>query len=322
MQKSLKVGLGLGLGVGALAAGLVLFTRRTARRVQTAVPPQGYFVDVPGGRLHVREQGSGPALLLLHGLGGHMGTFTYGVAARLANEFRVVTVDRPGSGYSPRLAGTAADLPAQAAVLAGLIAQLGLGRPLVVGHSLGGAVALQLALAHPDHVGGLALIAPLTHPTNGIPAAFRALTISPRWLRQVFAWTLAVPAAIKRRQQVLGQLFGPETAPADYALRAGALLGLRPSHFLATADDLAALPAHLPGLSARYGELRVPLWVLGGTDDQILSWQQHSKVLAGQVPGATLHQVPGAGHMLPVTQPARTADFIRQAAHALPVTTP
>lgn len=204
MQKLVKVGLGVGLGVGALAAGLVWFTRRTARRVQAAVPPQGYFVDVPGGRLHVREQGRGPALLLLHGLGGHSGTYTYGVAERLADEFRVVTVDRPGSGYSTRLAGTAADLSTQAAVLAGLIAQLGLGRPLVVGHSLGGAVALQLALEHPERVAGLALIAPLTHPTDGIPAAFRALTISPRWLRQVFAWTLAVPASINRRNQVLG----------------------------------------------------------------------------------------------------------------------
>lgn len=110
--------------------------------------------------------------------------------------------------------------------------------------------------------------------------------------------------------------------PADYALQAGGLLSLRPSHFLATADDLAALPAHLPGLSARYGELQVPLWVLVGTDDRILLWQQHGEVLAGQVPGAVLHQVPAGGHMLPVTQPARTADFIRQAAHALPVATP
>lgn len=292
----------------------MLFTRLTVRRVRATVPFRGTFVHVSRGEtLHVWEQGAGPVLLLLHGLGGHMGNYAYGVAERLATNHRVVIVDRPGSGHSSRLGTTPADLTTQATALAELIAKLRLGQPLVVGHSFGGAVALALALEHPDAVAGLALIAPLTHLPEAAPAAFKALTISPRWLRQAFAWTLAVPAAIVYRKEVLGQLFGPEAVPRDYVTRAGALLSLLPSHFLATGDDLQALRAHLPAISARYSHLRVPLWVLYGAEDRILNGQHNGLALVNKVAGAQLQQVPG-GHMLPITQPALTADFIRQAA--------
>lgn len=314
MNKLLKIGAGAGLSLGALVAGLSLFTRHTDRRVQAALPPTGRFVDVPGGRLHVREYGSGPALLLVHGLGGQMGTYTFGVAERLADSFRVVVVDRPGSGYSTRAAGTAADLHTQATALAGLITELGLERPLVVGHSLGGAIALTLALEHPELVGGLALVAPLVNLPASVPAAFRALSISPLWLRRLFAWTLAVPGAMANRTRVMSQIFGPEAVPKGYALKAGGMMGLRPSHFLATAADLQALNAHLPSISARYCELHLPVWVLVGTDDQVLDWQEHGQALVAQLPGASLRQVPATGHMLPVTQPELTAAFIREAA--------
>lgn len=317
MNKLLKIGAGVGLGLGALTAGLALFTRHTDRRVRTALPPTGRFVEVPGGRLHVRELGSGPVILLIHGLGGHMGTYTFGVAERLAEHYRVVVVDRPGSGHSTRTAGTAADLRTQAAALSSLVTQLELGCPLVVGHSLGGAVALTLALEHPNQVAGLALIAPLVHLPDIVPAAFRALTISPVWLRKLYAWTLAVPGTIASRAQVMEQIFGPEAVPAGYALKAGGLMGLRPHHFLATAADLQALNAHLPGITARYAELQLPVHVLVGTDDRVLSWQAQGQALVAQLPTATLRQVPGSGHMLPLTQPDLTADFIKEVAAAV-----
>jgi pimeloyl-ACP methyl ester carboxylesterase len=129
--------------------GLAWFTHRTARRIEAFLPPKGRFVDVPGARLHVRESGSGPAILLVHGLGGQTAHFDYGVADYLARNHRVVVVDRPGSGHSVRDAATPADVSTQAAALAALIDKLGLERPTVAGHSLGGAIALTLALEHP-----------------------------------------------------------------------------------------------------------------------------------------------------------------------------
>src|ERR1700678_4099724 len=156
----------------AAGGGLALFTFLTSRRVEAALPPAGGFIDVAGARLHVVERGEGPSILMLHGLAGQLGDFTYALVELLAAQYRVVAVDRPGSGYSVRIPGASAALGAQADVLAALIDTLQLGRPLVVGHSLGGAVALALAQRHPEQVAGLALLAPLTHLVQEPPAAF------------------------------------------------------------------------------------------------------------------------------------------------------
>lgn len=300
------------LVIVGIAVALVGFTFYTVRKVQSFLPPHGRFIDAAGVRFHVHEQGEGPDLLLIHGLAGQMRHFTYDVAGRLADDFHVVSIDRPGSGYSVRREATAADVSTQAAAIAALIETLKLERPVVVGHSLGGAVALTLALEHPQHVRGLVLLAPLTHlPEQGeIPAAFRALTISSGWSRRLFAWTLAVPAAIAGRRAVLGQVFGPDPVPGDFAVRGGGLLGVRPSHFIAACRDLQALPGRMPAIMSRYAELRLPVHVLFGRGDRILDWQVNGQALIDKVPGATL-AVREGGHMLPVTQPQQTADFIR-----------
>jgi pimeloyl-ACP methyl ester carboxylesterase len=301
--------------LGLAAAGLALFTRYIAHKAELSVPPGGRMVTVAGGVLHVHQQGAGPAILMIHGLGGQLQHYTYGVAAQLGGKYRVVVPDRPGSGYSPRAPGAAADVSAQAAVLAALIAKLRLGPALVVGHSLGGAVALTLALEHPQHVAGLALIAPVSHLPDQVPTAFTALTIRARLLRTLFAWTLATPGTLARSRTLLGQVFGPEPAPEDFPIRGGGLLSLRPCQFLSACNDLQALPQRLPQLESRYGQLRVPLSVLYGRDDQILDWKANGQALVDQVPGASLKLVDG-GHMLPLTQPALTAAFIREAAAA------
>jgi pimeloyl-ACP methyl ester carboxylesterase len=298
-----------------------LFTLYTARKVEALLPPKGRFVDVPGARLHVREMGEtrgensgeGPALLMVHGLAGQLSHYTYGIAGRLSDRFRVVAVDRPGSGFSTRLDATPADLSTQAAALAALIDQLGLGKPLVVGHSLGGAVALALALEHPDKVAGLALLAPLTHMREDVPPVFKGLTIASPGVRKLVAWTLAIPASISKSRATLEQVFGPEAVPKDFATRGGGLLSLRPSAFLSASSDLQALPDRLPQLQQRYSELRLPVSVLYGKDDRILDWKANGQALVDKVPGARLALIEG-GHMIPITNPEACAGFIADAA--------
>ncbi len=302
-------------GLGAAVLLLVLlyqFSLRTTRRIETALPPAHLFVEAGGVRLHVRDQGEGPVLLLVHGLNGQMNHFSYGAMAALAQRYRVVAVDRPGAGYSSRPEGVAADLSTQARTLALLIERLNLGRPTVVGHSLGGATALTLALEHPDKVGALALVAPLTHTDGTVPPAFRALTIASPRLRTLFAWTLAVPLGIMGSKSVLRQVFAPEQPPRDFATRGGGLLSLRPTQFLASSADVLALGAHMPRLQARYGELAalgIPVHVLFGRGDHLLDWRMNGQALADKVAGCRLEVIEG-GHMLPVTQPALTARFI------------
>ena len=301
--------------VAVVIVALVIFTRAVAARVERAVPPRGTFVEVAGQRLHYEECGSGTqALLLVHGLGGTGWHFRHSLVERLARDFRVIVLDRPGSGYSTRPADAAAGPLAQAETVAAFIRALGLDRPVLVGHSLGGAIVLATAVAHPQLVGALALVAPLTQMPLVVPDVFQALAVTQPMLRWAIGHTLATPLGIARRQVVLDAVFGPDPVPRDFALAGGGVLGMRPSAFISASTDLVAVPGDLPQLVASYPRLTLPVGVLYGTADRILDPAHHGEGLRALVPHVHLEYVEGAGHMLPLTAPDRVAAFVREVA--------
>tara|TARA_R110001606_G_scaffold388580_2_gene554020 strand:+ start:47875 stop:48813 length:939 start_codon:yes stop_codon:yes gene_type:complete len=293
--------------------GLFLFTLFVAMRVRMGLPPEGRFVTIMGNRMHYLEQGKGDPILMIHGLGGVAQNFSYSVMGQLAKTHRVIAIDRPGSGYSLRHPQSSASLAVQADVVAGLIDALKLDKPLIVGHSLGGAVALATALRHPDKVSRLALVAPLTHMPTETSKAFAALGVTWPWLRRLVAWTLATPGSILQREKVMDIVFGPESVPKDFPVRGGGLLGLRPSQFIAASEDMNALPDVLPMMQQQYPSMTMPVAVLYGRQDRILDYREQGEAIAAAAPNAELELIDG-GHMLPVTQPDVTADFIRRQA--------
>ena len=300
--------------VAVLFGALVAFAAWTTSRVEAAVPPIGRFIEVDGTRLHVLDEGAGPPIVLVHGLAAQMQHLTYALRERLRTDHRVIFFDRPGAGYSARKPGASARLPAQGDVVAALIRQLGLERPLVVGHSLGGAVALATALDHPDVVGALALIAPLTHPQPDPPPALKRLAIASPLARKVVAWTFAVPMTIVGGKASLAEVFSPDRVPADFATRGGGLLGLRPKAFYAASSDLVAVRDDLEGMVERYPSLRMPVGILVGTADIILDVGVQGKPMVAAVPGLELVEVPRGGHMLPITATDETVRFIAKMA--------
>ena len=248
----------------------------------------------------------------MHGLTGVLQNFTYAMLGELARDCRVIAIDRPGSGYSKRPLRSSASLAVQADVIAGLIDALQLDRPVVVGHSLGGAVALATALRHPDKISALALIAPLSRmPAGGPPGIFASLTIRWHWLRWLFAWTLMLPLAARQRERIMRTAFGPEAVPAHFALRGGGAQAMRPSNHIAASRDLVALEPVLPRLQEGYEDLQLPVHILYGWGDRILDPQEQGRVLADQLPKGELELVEG-GHMLPLTQPQRCVEFVRR----------
>ena len=296
------------LAVAALA--LALFSAHTQRRVEAAVPPLGVFVELPDARLHMIDRGQGPALLLVHGLGGQMRNFDHGLIDDLARDHRVIAIDRPGSGYSSWAPGSARSLRAQADLLARLLDRLKLDRPLVVGHSYGGAVALTLAAHHPDRVGGLALIAPLAVPESDPPSAPVQWLIRNRALRTLMAWTAAVPLSLATRERMLARVFAPDAVPEDFGVRGGGGLGLRPAQVLGTLEDLIAVNDGLADLVNDYASIDLPVAVLFGDRDRILNKERQGLAILTRIACATLASHTG-GHMLPVTHPMETADWLR-----------
>ena len=299
-----------------VAGGLALFSDLMARRAESRYPPQGRFLRVRGSDLHYVDRGSGPPVLILHGLDGHVGDFTYALLDTLADDFRVIILERPGSGHSTQPTEALAGIREQARTVADVITALQLDAPLVVGHSFGGAVALALALDFPDLVGGLALVAPLTRPEIRIPRIFKPLAIRSRALRKLFAHTLAVPFSMACSSQMLEQIFEPERAPPDYAAKGGQQLTLRPKSFYTSSTDLTAANDDLPDMVDRYRQLKLPVGVLYGSDDHVLDHRLHGAGLVELIEDLELELVPG-GHMLPVTQPQATAAFVRRVAGRL-----
>jgi pimeloyl-ACP methyl ester carboxylesterase len=247
-----------------------IFSARTARQVEKKLPPRGRFIAVDGTRIHYFDEGSGPVLLLIHGLSGQTGHFTHSLLERLNSDYRVVILDRPGSGYSTRPRRASAAIADQARTISRFIDALGLKRPLIVGHSLGGAIALSLAVNHPEQVAGLVLLAPATHLPEETSPLFRALAIKSPLMRSLVARTLAIPLSIRNRQMVLDTAFGPQQPPRDYGTRGGGLLNLRPSSFIAASHDLMAARDQQEDLTTHYGRIKVPVGVLYGTADRIL----------------------------------------------------
>lgn len=300
----------------ALAA-LALFTFLVARRIDAAFPAPGRWLEVEGERIHYRDLGAGPPIVLVHGLAGESRNFDYLPLQELAKRWRLVLVDRPGSGHSPRNDEGKARIAAQARIVRAFIAAMGFERPpLLVGHSLGGAIALAVALQDPECVAGLALIAPATHFHPHVPLPFRTMAIRTPWFRRLFARTLAAPLAIVSTPAVLAALFGPDRAPRDFAVRGGGLRSLRPEAFVGASTDMSAIEADLPAQQQRYGELRLPVRILYGEDDRVLDWKQQGETLRAKVPQAELEVIPG-GHMIPVTQAAATAAWLEESARAV-----
>jgi pimeloyl-ACP methyl ester carboxylesterase len=308
------------IAVGVIViAGLVIFSLYIAHRVEQALPPQGRFINIGADRIHYVEYGNGPPVVFVHGLSGQLRNFAYLHLNELAQTHRVILIDRPGSGHSTRGASSSASIPAQARTVAMFIDAMGLNQPVLVGHSLGGAIALAVGLNHPDSVSRLALIAPLTHLVEA-GHAFGGLLIRSPLVRRIVAVTVAIPFAIKGSRSIMDIVFGPDSVPKDFAMKGGGLLGLRPRSFYAASSDLMAIADELPAMETRYASLRLPVDVLYGREDRILDWRSHGEALKAKLDRTNLRLVDG-GHMLPVTAPVVTMEWLREIAGE-PLATP
>jgi pimeloyl-ACP methyl ester carboxylesterase len=307
----------VGIAVALIAlifGGFAVFTARTARQVEKILPPRGRFIDVDGANIHYIDEGSGPPLVLVHGLSGQHGNFTHSLLGLLRKNHRVIVLDRPGSGYSTRRRNASAAIADQARTISRFIEALGLDRPIVVGHSLGGAIALSLAVNHPEQVAGLVLLAPVTYKPEQMHPVFRGLAITSPILRSLVARTVAIPMSIRYRHVVLDMVFGPDPVPRDYGTNGGGLLNLRPCSFVGASQDLMAVRDEQSGLTARYGEIKVPVGIVYGTADRLLDPTAHRAALLEKLPGAECELIEGGGHMILICSAERCAAFIARIA--------
>jgi pimeloyl-ACP methyl ester carboxylesterase len=131
------------------------------------------------------------------------------------------------------------------------------------------------------------------------------------------SWTLAIPLSIINSRKAIAAVFAPEAMPKDFPFKGGGLLGLRPHVFYAASSDLVAAPEDLPDMERRYASMTVPVDVLYGRGDRILNVKRQGEALKQKLDRVNLRIIDG-GHMLPVTQPALTTDWVLAVAAAAP----
>ena len=296
----------------ASVAALLAVTAACAKAGNDMIPPQGQFVPLPGGRIHAVVQGSGPDLVLIHGANGNARDFTLDLMGRMAGDFRVIAFDRPGFGHSDAFGGPESPQE-QAAILRDAAAALGVTRPVVLGHSYGGAVALAWALHGGDDTRALVLLAPASHPWPGDLGAWYRLTdtsFGQNVLLPIVS-RLAPRAALDRAVQ---GVFAPDPVPQGYLDHLGPELTLDADQLRLNARQINGLIDHVTAMAPRYPSLSLPIEVLHGTADRTVGLSIHSERLAAEVPSARLTRLDGVGHMPHHARPQVVADAIRRAA--------
>ncbi len=235
-------------------------------------------------------RGEGPALLFLHGIGGAARQFGSQLN-HFAARHRAVAWDMPGAGGSAPLPLVTMD--SLAAALAGFIRAAGLGRPVLVGHSLGGMVALHL-LAESPHAASALVLAQTS-------AAFGGK--DPAWADRFVADRLAPLDAGRGMADLAPELVGAMTGDAP-----------DPDGISIAVDCIAHTPDStyrdhtlaMRGFDRRaaLAEIKVPTLVIAGSDDPNAPVPAMRR-MAERIPGARYAEIDGAGHLAHLEQPGQ-----------------
>lgn len=244
------------------------------------------FTDAPGFRMYYEEHGSGFPLLLINGLGSDHVEWLHQVKI-FSRRFRTIVFDNRGAGDSGAPAGpyTTARMADDAAAL---LSEIGVGRAHVLGASLGGMIAQELALGHPEMVDRIVLAC--TSPggegsARPSPAALAAFVRSPGGDRE------------EELRRIIPFLY-TDRFSAEHPEEVEAFISRRLSR-PGSPEGYAAQMAAAVGHSAweRLGDIAAPTLVIAGSDDRLVP-PVNSERIAQRIPDAKLVMLPGAPHRL------------------------
>jgi pimeloyl-ACP methyl ester carboxylesterase len=245
--------------------------------------------------LFVREEGQGPPVLLLHGVGTNH-TLWNGVIPSLAKEFHLLAPDLRGHGRSPAPDSSTFTFDEFVSDVLHLLDQRKVPRAHVVGLSGGALLALRMGLDRPERVRSVVMISGAAYTDN------HTRSIADRWA-EIYAKEGRDPFALR----LLKDLYYPDWIEAhmDFADRVREDVktqefgpATRWARAMATFDE-----------RARIGSLTPPALVIQAMDDQVVD-ASHGRILRQSIPGAQIRILAQTGHMIPIERPAETAEAI------------
>jgi pimeloyl-ACP methyl ester carboxylesterase len=294
--------------ISVLIALFVLIVLWLAQRHEaeatSAYPPEGQFLEVSGRKVHAVVMGNGPDLVLIHGANGNTRDMTFSLASKLTDRYRIIIFDRPGLGYTDRVSpsfarafATRGESPAeQAAMLQKAAAMLGADRPMVLGHSYGGAVALAWAVTMPDTLAAVVSVGGVSLPWPGnLDPLYRYVGTSLGGALLSPVLSAFVPDSYV--SDTIESIFAPSEAPMGYSDYVGPALSLRSDTIRANSRQVNDLRPYVVEMSKSYPELVLPVELVHGTSDAIVPIDVHARPVSLVLPNAILTEIEGAGHM-------------------------
>lgn len=294
------------LGAAAVA-GAAVFRRAGLREDLDwdMVEKPGRLIDIGGYRVHYVEQGAGPAIVLVHGFGGQTANFAQ-LMPLLAEDHRVIAVDLKGFGYSERDAHAGLSHRDQVAMLKRLLDELGVERTVLLGHSMGGAVAQRFAAAYPEMVDSLLLMA--------------SVAGDERYVHHMPPPALLRPVLPLLASLIAGRLLTASFYDASLLTPELREEYVRPAHIRGSREGLLAMmrdSCEDPPIDR--SRITMPVLLLFAAHDRAvpLSVAQHLREL---IPHARLIVIDRAAHLPMVERPEECAaairDFLREPAAA------
>jgi pimeloyl-ACP methyl ester carboxylesterase len=302
---------------GALAAGAIVhllmrYERRLLARLDNRPDEDDRALSFPhertyevemrdGASIHVAECGAGRPVVLLHGHGASLEIFAL-LAARLAAAGqRVIAIDHRGFGQSSEMPPTFG-FDGLVDDVGTVLERLDLRETVIVGHSMGGAVALGLAVDRPEIVDERVAALVVVNSTARGPAD-RPLV---RAKATVLDWSVTERVA---RHPRVGVLVSSMNFGAD--ARHSHVVAARAAGAMSPASRRPGFTRRLLGIDLSEGlaNVRVPVLALAGSVDRVLPVSE-SEWIVGRVPNGRLEVLAGAGHVLPVERSGPVAEII------------
>ena len=263
--------------------------------------PAEHSIDIENTRVRYVEAGAGPAVVLIHGNAGSVDDFDFERLGLLCRDHRVMAVDRPGHGKSARPNDADANLQYQTRVLHETLSRLGVTHPVLVGHSWGGSLALAYAVEYPLELSAIVLLAPAAYSDGGPDQFMRAVLKTPV-VGDVSLTMGRVIFGEHLLKKELQKAFYASSVPEEY-LRQASSSWLRHKQLRAILEDEYSLDKDLEKVSRHYSEISIPVVIVTGDRDKVVSAKHNAYRLKTSIAHSQLVELKNTGHQLPQTHP-------------------
>lgn len=253
--------------------------------------------------------GEGSPVIYIHGALTTLDEGLIGLGPALSPYHQLIAFDRPGHGDSATGPRTGSAWR-QAELIHDAVSGMGILKPVVIGHSFGGAVAAAYALQFPDDVSGIVALAPIAFPEPRLEQmmfGLRALPWTGDWMN-----AMAAPLDGMTMPMLWSGMFLPQAPTPAFMLDFPFAQSVRRSQLRADGEEALMMAADLSRSAFNYPSARVRLRVLQGDMDAVVNPLRHGRPMSMLWPDSEFTSLPGLGHMAHHFAPEAVLEAVRQ----------